>query len=156
MHGQMGAAGRHHGVLQERTFFSEKFSMSCRPRSSCARGPVPPCLCRPQHRGASGAADRQAFKPRSWSQLEPAHNRRAMGSKTPGRVGLKAVPGWGKAEEGGPTGMGTLGATATLSRDATVGEPPPSPLLHRLLPVLAIVHPLTHVPSAIMVQTLAL
>lgn len=44
-----------------------------------------------------------------------------MGSKTPGRVGLKAVPGWGKAEEGGPTGMGTLGAAATLARDATVG-----------------------------------
>lgn len=82
-----------------------------------------------------------------------------MGSKTPGRVGLKAVPGWGKAEEGGPTGMGTLGAAATLARDATVGEAPPLlllPLLHRLLPVLAIVHPLTHVPSAIMVQTLAL
>jgi hypothetical protein len=55
--------------------------------------------------------------------------------------------------------MGTLGAAATLARDATVGEAPPLlllPLLHRLLPVLAIVHPLTHVPSAIMVQTLAL
>jgi hypothetical protein len=139
MHGQMPAAGRHHGFLQERTFFSENSELSPALQLSRFSASLPVAPSAPR---GEWSAHRQAFKPRSWSQLGPAHNRRAMGSKTPGRVGLKAVPGWGK-DEGGSAGMGASGAAAALGRDATVGEPP-SLLQHGLLPFLgAVIHSAT-------------